>query len=302
MPITNTPIAGPEAAAAIIARAEGFVVSLALSTIGANFAKKCVPDFPAALLAVEDLRKKHPLVTNRPTISAKLPGGHREFVDYTALTPDQRRGICFGVAKPAAPESAPVEDGSSTEHSETDDEARTEEVHMAEHLKVFSQKSNATRAARKQGLKDGEFKIEEKGAGWVIKVTAKPSAAAKPAKAEKAPKVKAAKAAKPAKAPKAPKAPKAAAPKKERAPKAAKPAGEAKAPRDTAKQKVIEMLQRPKGASIAEIIEATDWQPHTVRGFIAGAVKVKMGLDVESSKDETRGRVYRITTKVAKAA
>jgi len=37
-----------------------------------------------------------------------------------------------------------------------------------------------------------------------------------------------------------------------------------------------------------------EWQAHTVRGTIAGALKNKLGLDVQSEKDERRGRVYRI--------
>jgi hypothetical protein len=52
---------------------------------------------------------------------------------------------------------------------------------------------------------------------------------------------------------------------------------------------------RPKGATINEIVEALGWQPHTVRGAIAGALKKKLGLDVTSEKDEKRGRVYRVT-------
>lgn len=54
------------------------------------------------------------------------------------------------------------------------------------------------------------------------------------------------------------------------------------------------MLSRAKGASIDEVVEALDWQPHTVRGAVAGALKKKLGLDVTSGKDDKRGRVYRI--------
>jgi hypothetical protein len=39
---------------------------------------------------------------------------------------------------------------------------------------------------------------------------------------------------------------------------------------------------------------ATEWQAHTVRGFFAGALKKRLGLEVTSEKDEERGRVYRI--------
>ena len=51
--------------------------------------------------------------------------------------------------------------------------------------------------------------------------------------------------------------------------------------RDGSKQaKLIAMLRRAKGATIDEIVEALGWQPHTVRGAIAGALKKKLGLDV----------------------
>jgi hypothetical protein len=63
---------------------------------------------------------------------------------------------------------------------------------------------------------------------------------------------------------------------------------------DSKQAQLIAMLKRAKGASIEEIVEAFDWQPHTVRGAIAGALKKKLGLDVTSEKDEKRGRVYRI--------
>ena len=76
-------------------------------------------------------------------------------------------------------------------------------------------------------------------------------------------------------------------------PKAA--ATKASTPRAESKQaRLIAMLRRPEGASIAEIVEAFDWQPHTVRGAIAGALKKKLGLEVTSEKVEGRGRVYRL--------
>ena len=65
--------------------------------------------------------------------------------------------------------------------------------------------------------------------------------------------------------------------------------------RDGSKQaQLIAMLRRTKGATVDEIAEALSWQPHTVRGAIAGALKKKLGLDVTSEKDDTRGRIYRI--------
>ena len=49
--------------------------------------------------------------------------------------------------------------------------------------------------------------------------------------------------------------------------------------------------------STIEIAQALSWQPHTVRGAMAGALKKKLGLDVISEKDEKRGRIYRITNR-----
>ena len=57
---------------------------------------------------------------------------------------------------------------------------------------------------------------------------------------------------------------------------------------------LIAMLRRPGGATIAQVIEATGWQKHTVRGAISGALKKKRGLAVTSAKSETGDRVYKI--------
>jgi hypothetical protein len=57
---------------------------------------------------------------------------------------------------------------------------------------------------------------------------------------------------------------------------------------------LIDMLGRPEGATIDEIVAATGWQPHTVRGAFAGALKKKLGLAIVSEKVDGRGRVYRI--------
>ena len=66
--------------------------------------------------------------------------------------------------------------------------------------------------------------------------------------------------------------------------------------REGSKQaQLIAMLRRAKGASIDEIAEALSWQPHTVRGAIAGALEKKLGLEVTSEKDEKRGGVHRVT-------
>ncbi len=55
------------------------------------------------------------------------------------------------------------------------------------------------------------------------------------------------------------------------------------------------MLRAKDGATIEEIMVATGWQSHTVRGAMAGALKKKLGLEVTSEKVEGRGRVYRIS-------
>lgn len=63
---------------------------------------------------------------------------------------------------------------------------------------------------------------------------------------------------------------------------------------DSKQAKLVEMLKRREGATIEEIVKALDWQAHTVRGAIAGALKKKLGLNVISEKQDGRGRVYRI--------
>jgi len=72
-------------------------------------------------------------------------------------------------------------------------------------------------------------------------------------------------------------------------------ATKAATPRTESKQaRLIEMLKRPEGASIEEIVKALDWQAHTVRGAMSGALKKKLGLKVDSEKVDGRGRVYRV--------
>ena len=55
---------------------------------------------------------------------------------------------------------------------------------------------------------------------------------------------------------------------------------------------VLTMLRRANGASIAEIIEATGWQPHSVRGFMSGALMKRLSIDVISEKGEDGVRRY----------
>jgi hypothetical protein len=62
----------------------------------------------------------------------------------------------------------------------------------------------------------------------------------------------------------------------------------------TKQAQIIALLERPEGATIAEIVEATAWQAHSARGLISGVLKKKLGLAVGSTKEDGRGAVYRI--------
>jgi len=105
----------------------------------------------------------------------------------------------------------------------------------------------------------------------------KRKASVKAAKAPKATPEKAAKVAKPAKA---------------KATKAPKPAKAAKEPKSTTKKdQVLALISRKNGASLEEIMTATGWQKHTVRGFIA--ILGKKGTKIESFKSEAGARTYK---------
>lgn len=67
--------------------------------------------------------------------------------------------------------------------------------------------------------------------------------------------------------------------------------------RMTKQERVLTLLNRMEGASIDEIMVATGWQQHSVRGFFAGTVKKKLGFSLESNRDGTEARRYRIETK-----
>jgi len=69
---------------------------------------------------------------------------------------------------------------------------------------------------------------------------------------------------------------------------------------DTKQAQLIAMLRRKEGATIAQIVAATGWQPHTVRGAFAGALKKKLGLTVTSEKVEGIGRVYRLESEAGR--
>lgn len=77
--------------------------------------------------------------------------------------------------------------------------------------------------------------------------------------------------------------------------KATKPANakEASTSRPESKgAKILALIGRPKGASLAEIMKVTDWQAHSVRGFLSTAAK-KHGLQIDSAKSEAGDRVYK---------
>ena len=79
-----------------------------------------------------------------------------------------------------------------------------------------------------------------------------------------------------------------------KAPKKPAKAQENAGPREGSKTaQVVAMLQRKNGATLAEIMDQMGWQKHTVRGFMAGAMK-KAGYTVESFKPEGGERTYRI--------
>ena len=62
---------------------------------------------------------------------------------------------------------------------------------------------------------------------------------------------------------------------------------------DTKHARIIAMLRTAAGATIASLVTATQWQQHSVRGFLAGVVRKKLGLNLVSEQTD-KGRVYRI--------
>ena len=112
-----------------------------------------------------------------------------------------------------------------------------------------------------------------------------PAQGQKPAKAARVGAGRANVAAKKAKSGKKAKSPK-------KAPKGQKKAGAARDGSKTAK--VLDLLKRAGGVTAKELMKATGWQPHSVRGFLSGTINKKMGLTVISSKAEDGERSYSI--------
>lgn len=81
------------------------------------------------------------------------------------------------------------------------------------------------------------------------------------------------------------------------APSRADPSDDVHAARVTKHDRILTLLTRRDGATIPEMMEASGWQQHSVRGFLAGTVKKKLGFPLTSSKAEGELRRYRIDTK-----
>jgi hypothetical protein len=85
------------------------------------------------------------------------------------------------------------------------------------------------------------------------------------------------------------------APKKAKAAKQATAKDAAPTARDGSKKAIVlDMLKRPEGATLADIMSATAWQAHSVRGFISGSLGKKMGLKIESAKRDDGQRAYKL--------
>lgn len=73
--------------------------------------------------------------------------------------------------------------------------------------------------------------------------------------------------------------------------------GSLQSARVTKHDRVLMLLNRREGATIPDMMAATDWQQHSVRGFLAGTVKKKLGFTLTSKKLDGELRRYRIETK-----
>lgn len=80
--------------------------------------------------------------------------------------------------------------------------------------------------------------------------------------------------------------------------KIAKPKAPPKTPKakslvESKRARIVKVLSAPKGTTIAAIVAATGWQQHSVRGFLAGIIRKRLGLNLLSEKG-SKGRVYRV--------
>jgi hypothetical protein len=70
----------------------------------------------------------------------------------------------------------------------------------------------------------------------------------------------------------------------------------------TKSQKIIDLLKRANGASMAELTKATSWQDHSVRGFMSGTLKKKLGLEIISTREADKDRRYFIKPRAGVAS
>ena len=68
----------------------------------------------------------------------------------------------------------------------------------------------------------------------------------------------------------------------------------AEAAKATKQDRMLTLLSRPDGATIADLAAATDWQRHSVHGFLSGTVKTKLGLELHSTRQDGGERRYRL--------
>ena len=61
--------------------------------------------------------------------------------------------------------------------------------------------------------------------------------------------------------------------------------------------RILTLLKRPGGVTLKSLMKATDWQAHSVRGFLSGTLRKKMGTPVESFESDTGERSYRLSSK-----
>jgi DNA-binding IclR family transcriptional regulator len=73
-----------------------------------------------------------------------------------------------------------------------------------------------------------------------------------------------------------------------------KPTKSTKPARHSKSEKILAMLRRNNGATIAELVKSTGWQKQSVHGFISGTLKKKQGLQITSAKEENKDRRYSI--------